>query len=88
MDFGCIVMAKYTTIRVSIEDKKRLERLAKLMECKSLAEAFRKALSIAEKELDSRKSDVGKVLSSLKYARDVGETDAEKVDEYLYGGSR
>ena len=41
-------MAKYTTIRISLEDKKKLERLAKLMG-KSLAETLRYLITLAEK---------------------------------------
>jgi len=78
-------MSRYTTIRVSIEEKQRLERLAKLAGKKSLTEALRFALTVAERELERVKVDPSKVLSSLAYARDVGETNAEKVDEYLYG---
>ena len=78
-------MLKYATIRTSIEDKRRLERLAKLMNCTSLAETFRRILSIAEKELNRTKGNVVKAFSTLRYARDIGETNAAKVDEYLYG---
>jgi len=77
---------KYTTIRISVKDKKKLERLARLLKCKSLSEALRYALSIAEREIDKVKGDINQVLASLKYARDVGETQAEEVDKYLYGG--
>jgi|YelNatPaOPRAMG01_1025707.scaffolds.fasta_scaffold114733_2 predicted DNA-binding protein len=80
-------MSRYTTIRVSIEEKQRLERLARLTGKKSLTEALRFALTVAEKELERVKVDPGEVLSSLTYARDVGDTNAEKVDEYLYGVS-
>ncbi len=80
-------MSKYTTIRISLEDKKRLEKLAKLMGVESIAEALRRVLSIAEKEIDKYKGDLNIVLSSLKYAKDIGETDAREVDKYLYGGN-
>jgi len=76
---------KYTTIRISIKDKERLERIAKLLKCKSLTDALRFALSVAEREIDKVKGDLDHVLASLKYARDVGETRAEDVDKYLYG---
>ena len=76
---------KYTTIRVSVEDKERLERLAKLLKCKSISEALRYALSVAEREIDRVEGDLDRVFASLKYARDVGETRAEDVDKYLYG---
>jgi len=77
---------KYATIRTSIEDKRRLERLAKLMNCTSLAETFRRILSITEKELDKTKENVVKAFLTLRYAKDVGETDTTKVDEYLHYG--
>ena len=76
---------KYTTIRISVRDKERLERIAKLLKCKSLTDALRFALSVAERELDKVKGDLNHVLASLKYARDVGETRAEDIDKYLYG---
>jgi hypothetical protein len=78
-------VSRYTTIRISVEDKQRLARLARLAGMRSLAEALRFAIAVAERELDSVRVDPGRVLSSLAYARDVGETSAEKVDEYLYG---
>jgi len=81
-----VVLLKYTTIRVSVEDKKKLERIARLIQAKSLVQALRFALEVAEKELGKFKGNIEQVLSSLKYARDVGSTNAEKVDEYLYGG--
>ena len=76
---------KYTTIRISVRDKERLERIAKLLKCKSLTDALRYALSVAEREIDKVKGDLNHVLASLKYARDVGETQAEDIDKYLYG---
>jgi hypothetical protein len=77
---------KYTTIRISVKDKKRLERLAKLLKCGSLSDALRYALSVAEREVDKAGGDLDQVFKSLKYARDIGETRAEDVDKYLYGG--
>lgn len=77
---------EYTTVRISVKDKKRLERLARLLKCKSLSEALRYALSIAEREIDKVKGDPDHVLESLKYARDVGGTQAEEINKYLYGG--
>ena len=76
----------YTTIRVRVEDKKRLESLAKKLG-KSLSETLRIAIEVAEKEVDKFKGDLDRVLSTLKYGRDIGETNAENVDEYLYGGT-
>jgi len=81
------VSPKYTTIRISLEDKERLQRLAKLIGSKSLAEALRYVLDVAEKEIERYKVDVNSVLTSLRYARDIGKTNAEEVDKYLYGES-
>ncbi len=79
-------MARYTTVRISLEDKERLEKLSKKLN-RSLVETLRFAIVLAEREADRFRGDPEIVLSSLKHARDIGETDAEKVDEYLYGGA-
>ena len=76
---------RYTTIRVRVEDKERLKRLARLLKCKSISGALRYALSVAEREVDSVRGDLDSVLSSLKHARNVGETRACDADRYLYG---
>jgi predicted DNA-binding protein len=76
----------YTTIRISVEDKKKLEKLSRRLN-KSLAETLRYAINVAEKETDEFRGDLNAVLSSLKEAKDVGKTNAEKVDEYIYGGA-
>ena len=78
-------MSRYTTIRISLEDKERLQRIAKLMGIKSLADTLRFILDIAEKEIEKYRVDPSLVLTSLKYAKDIGETNAEEVDKYLYG---
>lgn len=78
-------MARYTTIRVALEDKKRLERLAKLMGW-SLSETLRHAIEIAEKTLlEKQQASLEPVIRSLRYARDIGETNAEEIDKLLYG---
>ena len=72
-----------TTIRVSREDKERLERLAKRMKAKSFAEALRKALESAE-EADERFSGNLEALSkTLRSARAVGGDVSSRVDEEL-----
>ncbi len=81
-----VVVSSYTTIRVSVKDKERLERLAKLLGYRTLTEALRYALDAAEKELERREGSVEKVLASLRYAKDIGITGPEDVDEALYGG--
>ena len=47
-------MGKYTTVRISVEDKVKLKRAAKLIGAKSLAEALRYALAIAEREVEKQ----------------------------------
>ena len=80
-------MGRYTTIRVSLEDKAKLKKIAKLLGARSLTEALRYALRVAEKELERQEGSLDTVFSSLKYARNVGLTNAEDVDKYLYGES-
>ena len=80
-------MGRYTTIRISLEDKAKLKKIAKLLGARSLTEALRYALRVAEKELEKQEGSLETVFSSLKYARDVGLTNAEDVDKYLYGES-
>ncbi|HID44092.1 MAG TPA: hypothetical protein EYP30_10055, partial [Archaeoglobaceae archaeon] len=70
---------KYTTIRISAEDKKKLEKLSRKLN-KNLTETLRYAVAVAEKEIDKFGGNLNVVLSSLKEARDIGETNAEKVD--------
>ena len=78
-------MAKYTTIRVSVEIKERLDKLSKLIGSDSLVATLKYVLDIAERELNRHKGDLSKVLASLRQAKDIGETNAEEVDKYLYG---
>ncbi|MCD6514491.1 MAG: hypothetical protein J7L07_06175 [Candidatus Odinarchaeota archaeon] len=79
-------MSKYTTIRVPVRTKERLKNFARKIKARSLADAIEKAIDMSEKEYDKFKGDVKRVLKSLEKAKDIGETNAEKVDEYLYGG--
>jgi hypothetical protein len=76
---------KYTSIRISVEDKRRLEWLMRLLKRENLADALRYALSAAERELDRGGGDLEKVFSSLRHAKDAGRTSAEEIDRYLYG---
>ena len=78
-------MSEYTTIRIPLRVKKKLEIFAKKINEKSLTKALEKAIEIASREADSFKGDLNIVLKSLKKAKDIGETDASKVDLYLYG---
>ena len=73
-----------TTIRVPRRDRDRLERLAKKTGRKKLAEAFRFALSAAERETDSYRGDILSISRAQKFARSSGRKDvSSKVDEYL-----
>ena len=58
-------IVKYTMIRLSLKDKKKLEKLSKLMGSKSLAETLRYELDIAEREFDKYRASLDSVLSLL-----------------------
>ncbi|MCD6563505.1 MAG: hypothetical protein J7K23_06265 [Thermoproteales archaeon] len=75
---------KYTTIGISIRDKERLERLTKLLKYRNLTDALRFALDVAEREIDKMSGDVESVFASLKCSKDIGGTNAEEIDKYLY----
>ncbi|MHA1676338.1 MAG: hypothetical protein ACTSU6_04090 [Candidatus Njordarchaeales archaeon] len=79
-------MQEYTTIRIPMRIKRKLEVFAKKIREKSLTRALEKAIDIAHKNIDSFRGNLDPVLDSLKKARDVGKTDASLIDEYLYGG--
>jgi len=79
-------LPRYTTIRISVEDKERLKRLAKLTGKSSLASTLRYIIEIAEREIEKYRGSLDPVLKSLKHARDIGDTNAEEVDKYLYHG--
>jgi len=76
---------KYTTIRITVEDRDRLKRLAKLLETGKIIDALRYAITVAEKELSKYRGNPAAILETLKHARDIGETNAEEVEKYLYG---
>ena len=81
-----------TTVRISLEDKKRLARFAKKVNAQSLVEALRIALSMAEEKLDEFKGNMEALRELLKNVRQVGGRISERVDEELadiiYGESR
>ena len=77
-------MSGYTTIRIPLKVKRKLEIFAKKIGESDLVRALEKAIEIAFKEIDSFRGDLNIVLMSLKKAKDVGETDASKIDQYLY----
>jgi len=72
-----------TTIRISLEDKKRLAIFARRVNAKSLAEALRIALLMAEEKLDEFKGNVEALKELLKNARHIGGRTSERVDEEL-----
>jgi len=79
-----LFVVKYTTIGISIRDKERLERLTKLLKYRNLTDALRFALDVAEREIDKMSGNIESVFASLKYSKDIGQTNAEELDKYLY----
>jgi len=76
-------MSSSSTIRVPRRDKERLERLAKKTGNKKLSEAFRFALSAAERETDAFHGNIKALLKAHKSARSTGGNVSENVDEVL-----
>ncbi len=72
-----------TTVRISLEDKKRLARFAKKVNARSLVEALRLALSMAEEKLDEFKGNMEALKKLLKNMGRVGNRVSERVDEEL-----
>ena len=72
-----------TTIRVPRRDKERLERLARKTGTRRLSEAFRFALSSAERETEKFHGNVEALLKAHKSARPVGGNVSENVDRAL-----
>jgi len=72
-----------TTVRISLEDKKRLARFAKKVNAQSLVEALRIALSMAEEKLDEFKGNMEALRELLKNVRQVGGRISERVNEEL-----
>ena len=79
-------MSTSATIRVPRRDKERLERLAKKTGSKKLSEAFRFALSAAERETDTFHGDIGALIKAHKFARSAGRNVSENVDKFLAEG--
>ncbi|RLI65287.1 MAG: hypothetical protein DRO67_02850, partial [Candidatus Asgardarchaeum californiense] len=73
------------TIRIPMKTKEKVKKFAIKIKAKSLAEAIEKAIDISEKEYDKFKGDIDKLFEALSVAKDVGVTNAEDVDKYLYG---
>ena len=76
-------MSLSTTIRVPRRDKERLERLAKKTGNKKLSEAFRFALSAAERETDTFHGNIDALIKARESIRSVGGNVSENVDKIL-----
>ncbi len=72
-----------TTIRILKKDKERLARLAEKTGRKKLAEAFRFALSAAEREADQFHGNIRALTEAQKSAGESGGRVSERVDEEL-----
>ena len=71
------------TIRVPKRDRDRLEKLAKKTGSKKLSEAFRFALSAAERETDVFHGSIESLIKAHKSLRSVGGRVSENVDQVL-----
>lgn len=76
-------MSSSVTIRVPKRDRERLERLARKTGSKKLSEAFRFALSAAERETDAFHGNVEALVRAQKSVRSVGGNVSENIDENL-----
>ena len=76
-------MCMSTTVRISLEDEKRLARFARKVNARSLVEALRLALLMAEEKLDEFKGNLEALKGLLKNVRCVGGRVSERVDEEL-----
>ncbi len=72
-----------TTIRIQKRDKDRLERLARRTGTKRLSEAFRFALSAAERESDRFKGNMRALSEAQKSVGSRGGNVSERIDEEL-----
>jgi hypothetical protein len=72
-----------TTIRVSREDKARLEKLAKRLNLDTMSEALRKAIELAEESDDKFRGNLSEFASTLRHASSRGGDVSLKVDEEL-----
>jgi hypothetical protein len=75
------IVSNSSAIRVPKRDKERLERLAKKTGRKRLAEVFRFALSVAERETDRFRGNIDSLTQAHKFARSVGGNVSENIDE-------
>ncbi len=65
-------MSNSVTILIPRRDKERLERLAKKKGFKKLSDAFRYALSAAERETDTFHGDIASLIKAQTFARSAG----------------
>jgi predicted DNA-binding protein len=72
-----------TTIRVSKEDKERLTNLAKRLKARSMAEALRRAVAIAEENDERFQGNLAALRKTLLYSGQRGRRTSEHVDEEL-----
>ncbi len=72
-----------TTIRVSKEDKERLEKLAKRLNADTMSEALRKAIELAEESYDKFTGSLVELASTLRHASSGGRTVSTNVDREL-----
>ncbi len=72
-----------TTIRVSKEDKERLVNLAKRLKAGSMAEALRRALTMAEESDEKFQGNMAALKKTLAYSGERGRRISERIDEEL-----
>lgn len=74
------------TIRIPRRDKERLERIAKKTGSRKLSNAFRFALSAAERETEEFHGEISKRFVAHKFVRSAGGDVSEHIDENLADG--
>ncbi len=72
-----------TTVRVSKQDRERLVNLARKLKTKSIAEALRKAIEMAEEGDERFTGNLAALKETLGYAGERGARVSEQVDEEL-----
>ncbi len=76
-------MSNSTTIRVPKRDKERLQRLAKKTGNRKLSDAFRFALTIAERETDAFQGNLEALTKAGKAVRAVSGKGSASIDDLL-----
>ncbi len=72
-----------TTIRVTREDKERLVNLAKRLKARSMAEALRRAVTIAEESDEKFQGNLAALRKTLVHSGEHGRRISERIDEEL-----